>query len=49
MRLAVFVPALVFCVHTASAQLVRVAQDARAETIGIMFRLAGAPDFSNGV
>jgi hypothetical protein len=37
-----------FGASVAKAQTVRVGVDQRAEVIGILFRIAGAPDFSNG-
>ena len=49
MKLAVLLPILILCTRSAHGQSVRVMHDARAETIGLLFRLAGAPDFSNGV
>lgn len=49
MKLAALLPILTLCAQTARGQSVRVAHDARAETIGLLFRLAGAPDFSSGV
>ncbi|MEP6779523.1 MAG: DUF4932 domain-containing protein [Gemmatimonadaceae bacterium] len=45
--LAAFV-AFTLSAHTAAAQNVRVVDDQRAEVIAILFRIAGAPDFSDG-
>jgi len=39
---------LTIAAGTASAQDVRVAVDQRVEVLGILFRIAGAPDFSEG-
>jgi hypothetical protein len=39
---------LTIAAGVASAQRVRVVDDQRAEMIGILFRIAGASDFSNG-
>lgn len=49
MKFAAFISFLLCGMHSAHAQSLRITHDSRAETIGIFFRLAGAPDFSNGV
>ncbi|MEO8621826.1 MAG: DUF4932 domain-containing protein [bacterium] len=48
MRVARLAILLAIAASTVSAQSVRVVDDQRAEIIGILFRIAGAPDFSNG-
>ena len=48
MRRAVLLLALSAAFSPASAQAVRVVDDRRAEVIGILFRIAGASDFSDG-
>ncbi len=49
MNRAVLFSILILCAQSARGQSVRVTHDTRAEAIGLLFRLAGAPDFGNGV
>lgn len=48
MRLVVSLAFSALCASHAYGQTVRIAVDPRAEVIGLLFRIAGAPDFSNG-